>query len=60
MGYAIAAYVVVVGTLLVYGLRVHQQRRALIRRAEAAAAVPHSAAPAAMTSPPLPPRSPSS
>jgi len=37
MGYVIAAYVVVVGTLLGYGLRIHQQRRALIRRAAAAA-----------------------
>jgi hypothetical protein len=33
MGYAIAAYVIVVGALVAYGLRVHQQRRALMRRA---------------------------
>lgn len=37
MSYAIAAYVIVVGALLAYGLRIHQQRRALIRRAAASA-----------------------
>lgn len=37
MGYAIAAYVVVLGTLLAYGLRLQARRRALAR-AEARAA----------------------
>ncbi len=38
MEYTIAAYVIVVGALVAYGLRVHQQRRALIRRAAEPAA----------------------
>jgi hypothetical protein len=33
--YLIAAYAVVLGTLLVYGLRLQRQRRALLRRAAA-------------------------
>ena len=40
MGYAVAAYVIVVGSLLLYGLRIHRQRRLLIRRAAQAAAEP--------------------
>ena len=32
MGYAIAAYAIVLGTLVVYGWRLHAQRRALLRR----------------------------
>ena len=35
MGYLIAAYVVVVGSLLAYGLWIQAQRRALRRRGEA-------------------------
>lgn len=35
MGYTIAAYVVVIGSLVAYGLWIHSQRRALARRAEA-------------------------
>ena len=34
MGYLIAAYAVVVGSLLAYGLWIQAQRRALRRRAE--------------------------
>lgn len=34
MGYVIAAYVVVLGSLLVYGLRVQAQRRALSRSSD--------------------------
>ena len=34
MGYVIAAYAVVLGSLVAYGLRVEVQRRALIRREE--------------------------
>jgi len=33
LGYVVAAYAVVLGTLVVYGIRVHRERRALIRRA---------------------------
>ena len=33
LGYVIAAYAVVIGTLLVYGLRIQARRRALLRRA---------------------------
>ena len=33
MGYVIAAYVVVLGTLIAYGARLHVRRRALQRRA---------------------------
>jgi len=33
MGYVIAAYTVVLGSLLAYGVWVHAQRRALMRRA---------------------------
>jgi hypothetical protein len=32
LGYVIAAYAVVVGTLLVYGLRIESQRRKLLRK----------------------------
>lgn len=32
MGYAIAAYAVVLGALILYGLRVQVQRRALLRQ----------------------------
>lgn len=32
MSYAIAAYVVVLGALFAYGLRLHQRRRALLAR----------------------------
>jgi len=32
MGYAIAAYAVVLGALILYGLRVQAQRRALLRQ----------------------------
>lgn len=32
MSYAIAAYVVVLGALLAYGVRLHLRRRALLRR----------------------------
>jgi heme exporter protein D len=32
MGYVIAAYAVVLGSLLAYGFRVQAQRRALLRR----------------------------
>ena len=32
MGYVIAAYAVVLGTLVVYGVRLHLRRRALVRR----------------------------
>jgi hypothetical protein len=32
MGYVIAAYALVIGTLAVYGLRLHARRRALVRR----------------------------
>ena len=32
MGYAIAAYAIVIGTLVVYGWRLHAQRRGLLRR----------------------------
>ena len=32
MGYVIAAYAVVLGSLLAYGLRLRAQRRALMRR----------------------------
>jgi hypothetical protein len=32
MGYAVAAYVLVLGTLAVYGLRLQRERRALARR----------------------------
>lgn len=35
MGYLIAAYVLVLGTLLVYGVWLHSQRRALGARGEA-------------------------
>ncbi|MDJ0850369.1 MAG: hypothetical protein QNK04_18515 [Myxococcota bacterium] len=35
MGYVIAAYTVVLGTLVVYGLWVHAQRRSLMRQTEA-------------------------
>ncbi len=42
MSYAIAAYVIVVGALVAYGLRVHQQRRALLRRAAASATATES------------------
>lgn len=31
MSYAIAAYAVVIGTLIVYGLRIQAQRRKLMR-----------------------------
>ena len=34
MGYVIAAYVVVLGTLVVYGLWIHAQRRSLMREAD--------------------------
>ena len=34
MGYLIAAYALVLGTLLVYGLWLQSQRRALMARAE--------------------------
>ncbi len=34
LGYTIAAYVIVIGVLAAYGLRIHGQRRRLIRRAE--------------------------
>lgn len=37
MGYLIAAYVVVVGSLVAYGLWIQHQRRALARRAGARA-----------------------
>jgi len=33
MGYVVAAYVLVLGTLAVYGARLHARRRALVRRA---------------------------
>ncbi len=36
MGYVIAAYVIVIGSLAAYGLRVQLQRRALIRQDRAA------------------------
>lgn len=39
MSYVIAAYVVVLGTLLVYGARLHARRRAQSRR-EASGAEP--------------------
>jgi hypothetical protein len=42
MSYAIAAYVIVVGAIVGYGLRVHQQRRALIRRAAESATAAES------------------
>ncbi len=35
LGYVIAAYAVVIGSLLVYGLRIQAGRRALMRRAAA-------------------------
>jgi hypothetical protein len=35
VGYLIAAYLVVIGTLVVYGISIQVQRRALIRDAEA-------------------------
>ena len=35
MGYVIAAYAVVLGTLVIYGTRLHLRRRALRREAEA-------------------------
>ena len=35
MGYLIAAYLLVIGTLVVYGIATQVQRRALIRDAEA-------------------------
>lgn len=35
VGYLIAAYVVVIGVLAVYGISIQVQRRALIRDAEA-------------------------
>ncbi len=35
LGYVVAAYAVVIGTLLVYGLRIQARRRALLRRAAA-------------------------
>jgi hypothetical protein len=35
VGYLIAAYVVVIGALAVYGISIQVQRRALIRDAEA-------------------------
>lgn len=38
MGYVIAAYVVVLGALGVYGARLHARRRALERRAASRAA----------------------
>jgi hypothetical protein len=34
LGYLIAAYALVLGTLLVYGLWLQSQRRALMRRGE--------------------------
>ena len=37
MGYVIAAYAIVLGSLVVYGLRVQAQRRALARSDEASA-----------------------
>jgi hypothetical protein len=34
VGYLVACYVLVVGTVLVYGLRIQAQRRALMRQAK--------------------------
>ncbi len=34
MGYVIAAYTVVLGTLVVYGLWIHAQRRNLMRQSQ--------------------------
>ncbi len=42
LDYVVAAYAVVIGTLLVYGLRIQARRRALIRRAEAGRSSPGS------------------
>ncbi len=44
MGYVIAAYVVVLGSLLAYGVRVQFQRRALMRRESARGASPQEPA----------------
>jgi hypothetical protein len=47
VGYAVAAYVIVIGSLVVYGLWVQASRRALMRRererSDAAGDVPPSA-----------------
>ena len=37
MSYLIAAYVIVIGTLAFYGLRIQAQRRAQLRRSRVAA-----------------------
>jgi hypothetical protein len=43
VGYAIAAYALVLGTLAAYGLWIHAQRRALRRREELARSRPGDA-----------------
>lgn len=35
MGYVIAAYTVVIGTLVVYGIWIHVERRSLTRQSDA-------------------------
>jgi len=44
MGYVIAAYVVVLGSLVAYGVRVQLQRRALMRRRSGRGASPQEPA----------------